>query len=421
MILSVRRSFNRQASDSHYTRMTQTEIHHKPPNLLRQFAILAALGTAGFAATYGTMVLVNREPRKSATAQDQPNKPQSSLQEQKVDEAPTEIKFAATVENKKAPANSAPKGMVWIPGGEFSMGCEDPRGCLCGGKEAMLDARPIHRVYVDGFWMDEWEVTNEQFARFVEATGYVTIAEQTPRAEDFPGAPPENLVAGSIVFTPTPQPVPLDNHFRWWSYIPGTNWRHPLGPDSDIVGKEKFPVVQVSYADAVAYCEWAKKRLPTEAEWEFAARGGEAGKLYTWGDEFKPKDKWMVNIFQGTFPVEGGDAGEDGFVGIAPTAQFPVNRYGLYDMAGNVWEWCADWYRHDYYQSLVNRTRVARNPPGPTEPFDPSEPHERKRVQRGGSFLCTDKYCTRYMLGTRGKGEFSSSSNHVGFRCVKSP
>ena len=299
------------------------------------------------------------------------------------------------------------------------MGCEDPRPCLCGGPDPMPDARPIHRVFVDGFWMDRTEVTNEQYADFVNATGYVTIAEQTPRQEDFPDAPPENLVPGSTVYTPTPEPVPLDSHYRWWTYVKGANWRHPFGPDSDLRGKEKYPVVHIAYADALAYCQWASKRIPTEAEWEFAARGGISGKIYAWGDDLKPDNKWMANIFQGTFPVRDADTGDDGFVGIAPVAQFPPNGYGLCDIAGNAWEWCSDWYRHDYYAFLSETYRVARNPRGPDVPFDPQEPLERKRVHRGGSFLCTDQYCTRYMVGTRGKGEGSTGSNHVGFRCVK--
>jgi formylglycine-generating enzyme required for sulfatase activity len=285
----------------------------------------------------------------------------------------------------------------------------------------MPDARPVHRVYVDGFWMDKTEVTNDQFEQFVNATGYVTIAEQTPRAEDFPGAPPENLVAGSTVFTPTAGPVPLANHYRWWRYEKGANWRHPLGPQSDIRGKGNYPVVHVAYDDAVAYAKWAGKRLPTEAEWEFAARGGLSGKLYAWGDELKPAGQWRANIFQGTFPVEGQDTGEDGFVGIAPVTQFPPNGYGVYDIAGNVWEWCSDWYRPDYYSILARTRQVVRNPAGPPSSFDPLEPTERKRVHRGGSFLCTDQYCTRYMVGTRGRGEISTGSNHLGFRCVKAP
>lgn len=332
---------------------------------------------------------------------------------------PTEPGFAPTIPNNALLPGTAPDGMVWIPGGKFSMGSEDPRESLCGGPDAMLDARPVHRVFVDGFWMDKTEVTNAQFQRFADATGYVTIAERTPRAEDFPDAPPENLVAGSIVFTPPDHPVPLTNHYAWWDYVKGANWRHPLGPDSDLSGREQFPVVHIAYADALAYAQWAGKRLPTEAEWEFAARGGLSGKLYAWGDDLKPDDKWMANTFQGKFPLK--DKAEDGFAGISPVARFPANGYGLFDIAGNVWEWCSDWYRHDYYGELAQSGRVARNPTGPETPFDPSEPTEKKRVHRGGSFLCTEQYCTRYMVGTRGKGEVSTGSNHLGFRCVLSP
>jgi sulfatase modifying factor 1 len=308
--------------------------------------------------------------------------------------------------------------MVWIPGGEFSMGTDDPRGMACGGPDAMPDARPIHRVYVDGFWIDRTEVTNAEFERFVATTGYVTVAERTPRAEDFPGAPPENLVAGSVVFAPTSQPVPLDDHYRWWTYIPGANWRHPEGPASDLKGREKYPVVHVGYEDAEVYARWAGKRLPTEAEWELAARGGLEGKLYAWGNDLKPGGKWMANIYQGQFPVR--DTGEDGFAGVAPVAQFPPNGFGLFDVAGNVWEWCSDWYRPDYYATLAEAGGVARNPQGPESGFDPAEPTEPKRVHRGGSYLCTDQYCTRYMIGTRGKGEVTTGSNHLGFRCVRS-
>ncbi len=311
-----------------------------------------------------------------------------------------------------------PAGMVWIPSGEFAMGTDDPTKMSCEGTghDAMPDARPVHRVSVDGFWMDATEVTNAQFEQFVKATGYVTIAEQKPKAADFPGVPPEALVPGSIVFTPTPGPVPLDNFIAWWRYEPGANWRHPEGPKSDLQGREKYPVVQVSYDDAAAYAKWAGKRLPTEAEWEYAARGGLAGKPFAWGDELRPGGKWMANIFQGTFPVK--DTGADGFAGLAPVAQFPPNGYGLYDMAGNAWEWCADWYRPDYYAQLA-KLGVAHNPPGPPDSFDPQEPGVPKRVQRGGSFLCSDQYCSRYMVGSRGKGEPSSAADHIGFRCVQ--
>jgi formylglycine-generating enzyme required for sulfatase activity len=313
--------------------------------------------------------------------------------------------------------------MAWIPGGEFSMGCSDPRTKPHGGPDPMADTRPIHRVRIDGFWMDRTEVTNRQFARFVAETGYVTVAERVPRAEDFPGAPPENLVAGSVVFSPppVPGPVPLDNHLAWWAYVKDANWRQPLGPDSSIAGHDDDPVVHVAFEDAEAYATWAGKRLPTEAEWECAARGGLAGATYPWGDEFLPGGRCMANTWQGDFP--GADTGADGFRGIARVAAFPANAYGLHDMSGNVWEWCSDWYRPDTYavDAGPDRTAVAINPRGPADSYDPREPGQVKRVQRGGSFLCSESYCARYIVGTRGKGEVSSATNHIGFRCVKNP
>jgi formylglycine-generating enzyme required for sulfatase activity len=298
--------------------------------------------------------------------------------------------------------------MVWIPGGEFWMGSNE-----------FSDAQPWHRVHVDGFWMDKTEVTNEQFEKFVKATGYVTVAERAPTKEEFPDAPPENLVAGSVVFTPPAQPVPLDTHFRWWNYVKGANWRHPTGPGSDLKGKDKHPVVHIAYADALAYCKWAGKRLPTEAEWEFAARGGLEKKSYAWGDDFKPDGKWKANTFQGHFPDK--NAVEDGFAATAPVGSFPANGFGLFDVAGNVWEWTSDWYRPDYFKTLAAAGDVARNPRGPSTSFDPSEPGTKKRVHKGGSYLCTDQYCARYMPGGRGKGEEDTGTNHLGFRCVKQP
>jgi formylglycine-generating enzyme required for sulfatase activity len=310
--------------------------------------------------------------------------------------------------------------MVWIPGGEFSMGCSIANVGLCSRAtvNAVVDCQPIHRVYVDEFWMDATDVTNQQFGQFVKATGYKTVAEIAPTKEQFPTAPPENLVAGSTVFSPPNHPIPLDDYLQWWRYVPGADWRHPTGPDSNIEGKENYPVVQVAYADAEAYAKWAGKRLPTEAEWEFAARGGLTGKTYAWGNAFRPGGKWMANIFEGQFPWS--DTGEDGFAGLAPVAQYPPNDYGLYDMAGNVWQWCSDWYRPDTYarMRLVLGNAVARNPQGPTSSYNPGD-DQPQRVQRGGSFLCTDEYCTRYMLGTRGKGDADTGSNHLGFRCIK--
>jgi sulfatase modifying factor 1 len=330
--------------------------------------------------------------------------------------ASSEASFGPTVPNATAAPAKAPAGMAWVPGGEFSMGAHDPPGMDDVGMKATIDSRPVHRVFVDGFFMDKTDVTNAEFAKFVKATGYVTVAERKPRAEDYPGAPPENLVAGSVVFAAPDHPVPLDNYFQWWTYVPGANWRHPLGPKSSIVGKDNYPVVHVAYEDAVAYAKWAGKRLPTEAEWEFAARGGLAGKPFVWGDDFRPHGQWMANTHQGHFPDK--DAGSDGYTGIAPVAKFPANGYGLYDMAGNVWQWTSDWYRPDYYKQLVAEGGVARNPQGPDSAYDPAEPGHAKKVHRGGSFLCTDQYCSRYMVGTRGKGDVDTGTNHLGFRCV---
>jgi len=292
--------------------------------------------------------------------------------------------------------------MVWVPGGKFVM----------GGEATFADAQPNHEVEVDGFWIDRTEVTNAQFARFVGATGYVTVAEQTPKAEDYPGAPPESLVAGSIVFCPPAEPVDLAAYPQWWIYQPGADWRHPEGPASDIDARRNHPVVHVCWLDAVAYAGWADKRLPTEAEWELAARGGLAAKRFVWGDELLVDGAWQANIWQGNFPIE--NTAEDGFTSTAPVAQFPANGFGLHDMAGNVWEWCADWYRPDYYAKSAKR-----NPRGPPSSHDPQEPGVPKRVQRGGSYLCSDAYCVRYRPGARGKGAIDSGATHVGFRCAK--
>ncbi len=331
----------------------------------------------------------------------------------------TSSPFGPTISNPAPAPAQAPEGMVWIPGGEFSMGCVTPSDgfCTLATIKSVNDTQPIHRVYVDGFWMATNDVTNAQFEKFVKATGYVTVAERKPTKEEFPTAPPENLVAGSTVFTPTAGPVALNDYYQWWRYVAGADWRHPTGPDSDIKGRENYPVLQIAYEDAAAYAKWAGGRLPTEAEWEFAARGGFSGRTYAWGNELRPGGKWMANIYEGQFPVK--DTGDDGFAGVAPVGQFPPNGYGLYDMSGNVWQWCSDWYRPDYYARLkLAGIKVARNPQGPDASYNPGD-SQPQRVQRGGSFLCTDQYCTRYMLGTRGKGDVDTGSNHLGFRCVK--
>jgi formylglycine-generating enzyme required for sulfatase activity len=297
-----------------------------------------------------------------------------------------------------------PDDMVWIPGGTFHMGE--------GDEEAFADARDVHEVEVDGFWMDRTEVTNAQFARFVEATGYVTVAERKPTAEEFPGVPPEKLVPFSIVFSRPAPGQPARHEGDWWKIVPGACWKSPEGPDSTVKGREDHPVVHVCWEDAAAYAKWAGKRLPTEAEWEYAARGGLDRKRYVWGDELKPEGRWMANIWQGRFPYD--DRKEDGFAGTAPVASFPANGYGLHDMAGNVWEWCSDWYRPDYY-----RNSPRKNPRGPDSSHDPAEPGLPKRVQRGGSFLCSDGFCIRYLPGGRGKGEVKSAASHIGFRCAR--
>ena len=298
------------------------------------------------------------------------------------------------------------------------MGSDAASDSLCAVAGITRDAQPIHRVAVAGFWMDATEVTNAQFAAFVHATGYVTIAERPLDPANFPGAPREVLVPGSAVFTPPDRAVDLRNPLQWWKYVAGTSWKHPEGPQSDLRGRDRLPVVHMAYADAEAYATWAGRRLPTEAEWEFAARGGRAGNLYAWGDQLTPGGVHHANIHQGEFPHH--DAARDGFAGVAPVASFAPNAYGLYDMAGNVWEWTSDWYRPDYYATLAASGKVTVNPRGPDSSHDPAEPGAAKRSQRGGSFLCTEQYCTRYLVGTRGKGEISTGSNHLGFRTVRS-
>ena len=318
-------------------------------------------------------------------------------------------RFAAT-------STSNHPGMRWIPGGEFAMGSDTP--------DSRDDEHPIHKVRVDGFWMDETDVTNAQFRKFVEATGYVTTAERKPDWEELkkqlppgtPKPPEDKLVPASIVFTPTSGPVPLNDYSQWWNWVPGADWKHPHGPGSNIDGKDDYPVIQVSWDDATAYAKWAGKQLPTEAQWEFAARGGLDGKKYWWGNEDPTDDgPFHCNIWQGHFPDN--DTAKDGYTEPSPVHAFKPNGYGLYDMAGNVWQWCADWYRGDTY-AMEAQGGVATNPPGPANSLDPEEPYTPKHVIRGGSFLCNASYCSSYRVAARMKSTPDSSTNHTGFRCV---
>jgi sulfatase modifying factor 1 len=326
------------------------------------------------------------------------------------------------VSQTKAPA-AAPPGMVWIPGGTFTMGSDWER--------AKPDEKPAHLVELDGYWIDATEVTNRQFAAFVEATGYVTLAERVPTREEFPDAPPENLKAGSLRQVVPEGVVSLDDHLQWWAYAPGWSWRLPEGPGGPTY-KDRLdhPVVHVSWDDAAAYAKWAGKRLPTEAEWEFAARGGVL-------DEWESADavktdgrgdgKWNANIWQGRFPYVN-DAG-DGYERTAPVAQFKPNRFGLYDTAGNVWEWCADWYVPDYYEKAP-ATGAWKNPQGGTKEeseiaaemirrTNPRHDAGAKKTGRGGSYLCSDIYCRGYRPSQRSPTTPDTALPHTGFRCVR--
>lgn len=310
--------------------------------------------------------------------------------------------------------NHTHQGMVWIKAGAFMMGGNN--------KQASPDEYPRHKVMVKGFWMDTTEVTNAEFAQFVKATGYVTTAERKPdwnelKKQVSPGTPkPDDslLVAASLVFSPPNHAVQLSDYSQWWAWVKGADWKHPHGPGSNLKGKANYPVVHISWFDAVAYCKWAGKRLPTEAEWEWAARGGLQDKIYPWGDEPVDQGKVKANTWQGHFPDH--NTLRDKFYGLAPVASFAPNGYGLYDMAGNAWEWCADYYHSQYYQTIAGGVS---NPKGPLTSYDPDEPYAKKRVIRGGSFLCNDSYCSGYRVARRMKSTEDSGMEHLGFRCVK--
>ena len=304
--------------------------------------------------------------------------------------------------------------MIWIPGGKFRMGSED----------FYPEERPVHDVVVDGFWMDRYEVTNEQFAEFVGASGYVTLAERPLDPADFPGAPPENLVPGSMVFHKTKGPVELDNYRNWWAWLPGTSWRHPFGPHSTIEGVEQHPVVHVAFEDAEAYANWAGKELPTEPEWEFAARGGLDGAAFTWGGEDFPNGKAMANSWQGEFPWQNLLA--DGYDRTSPVGSFPPNGYGLYDMAGNVWEWTSDWYVPRHADEVVKSCCGPSTNPrisSPEKSYDPAQPQFRiaRKVVKGGSHLCAPNYCLRYRPAARQPQMIDTGMSHIGIRCIRRP
>jgi formylglycine-generating enzyme required for sulfatase activity len=311
-------------------------------------------------------------------------------------------------ERAAKPSKPPLRDMVWVPGGAFTMGSD----------AHYPEEAPAHRATVDGFWIDAYAVTNAQFRRFVEATGYVTLAERAPDRALYPGAKPSMLVPGSVVFRKPRERVDLSNHYNWWGYKPGANWRRPEGPASSLKGRERHPVVHVAYEDAAAYAAWAGKELPTEAEWEFAARGGLDGAEFAWGDEFAPGGKQMANTWQGEFPWQ--NLKHDGFEGTAPVGSFPPNGYGLYDMTGNVWEWTTDWYAG--FQPVGDACCAAEAPRGGDREasYDPQQPEIRipRKAIKGGSHLCAPNYCRRYRPAARMAQPIDTGASHVGFRCI---
>src|SRR5215204_1698428 len=330
-------------------------------------------------------------------------------------QVPSRFGSSDTLSGITARKNKNDSGMVLITGGEFEMGADND--------QSSEDEYPKHKVRVSPFYMDATEVTNAQFAAFVKSTGYVTTAEKKPNWEELkatlpPGtAKPHDslLVAASLVFRATDGPVNLRDYNLWWSWKAGANWKHPEGPASSIEKKSNFPVVHVSWDDAIAYCKWAGKRLPTEAEWEFAARGGLQNNVYPWGSEHINSGRPKANSWEGKFPHH--NETKDGYFRSAPVKSFAPNGYGLYDMAGNVWEWCSDWYHADYYKTIANTTST--NPKGPAKSFDPDDPYMQKKSMRGGSFLCNDRYCSGYRVARRMKSSPDTGLEHTGFRCVK--
>ena len=307
---------------------------------------------------------------------------------------------------ERAPGPPPAKEMVWVPGGTYLMGSNDH----------YPEEGPVHEETVAGFWVDRYQVTNIQFRRFVKETGYVTVAERVPRAEDYPGAIPELLVAGSVVFAPPAGPVPHDDHSRWWAWTPGASWRAPAGPGSDLRGRDKHPAVHVAFEDVEAYAAWAGKAIPTEAEWERACRGGVEGLPYAWGDELAPKGRMLANYWQGQFPWQ--NLKLDGWERTAPVGSFPPNGYGLHDMIGNVWEWTTDWYTTRHEAADCCGSAEARR----SASVDPNDPAAiPRKVLKGGSFACAENYCKRYRPAARMHHPVDTGTNHLGFRCVVRP
>ena len=300
--------------------------------------------------------------------------------------------------------------MIWLDGGAFRMGSD----------QHYPEEAPAHNVKVDGFWIDRTPVTNKQFKEFVRATGHVTFAEKRPNPDDYPGALPHMLYAGSLAFAPPASVVNLSDWSQWWQFRKGADWRHPYGPKSHIHGLDDHPVVHVALSDAQAYASWRGKDLPTEAEWEFAARGGLDAKEYAWGDEFVPEGKHMANTWQGDFPIQ--NAADDGFKRTSPVTAFPPNGYGLFDMVGNVWEWTTDWYSTKHTGDEPKACCVPQNPRGGQEEasYDPRQPRIKipRKVLKGGSHLCAPNYCRRYRPAARHAQAVDSSTSHIGFRCV---
>jgi formylglycine-generating enzyme required for sulfatase activity len=299
---------------------------------------------------------------------------------------------------------------VWIEGGSFRMGSD----------EHYPEEAPVHSVIVDGFWMSPTTVTNGQFSAFVDETGYVTVAERPLDPADYPGAPVENLLPGSLVFTMTPGPVDLRHLSQWWTWTPGASWRQPEGPSSGIDDRLDHPVVHVAHEDAAAYAAWVGHELPTEAEWEYAARGGLDGAEFAWGDDAVPDGQYLANFWQGDFPWR--NTAADGFAGTAPVGSFPPNGYGLHEMTGNVWEWTDDWYADHHPAPASNECCVPRNPRGPEQQasYDPAQPQFAipRRVIKGGSFLCADEYCRRYRPAARRPQMVDTGMSHLGFRTI---